>query len=62
MEKIEPFLENPTPDFDGLVRVFKGEQKPDRVPVIELMIDPEVLQAIKEIKEKYTWKGLPILT
>lgn len=48
MESIQPFLENPTPDFDKLVRVLKGEQKAERVHVIELMVDPEVLQAIKE--------------
>ncbi len=47
MGKIDPFLQNPAPDFDTLVRVFKGEQKPDRVHVTEIMIDAEVLQAIK---------------
>ncbi len=48
MENIDPFLENPTPDFDELVRVFKGEQEPKRVYLTELVIDAEILQALQE--------------
>ncbi len=41
-------LEHPTPDFDSLVRILKGEIPPDRVPIVEIAIDHEVLRAIQE--------------
>ena len=41
-------LDHPTPDFDELVRVLKGEQPPRRVHLVEVGIDPEILQAIQE--------------
>ena len=41
-------LEHPAPDFAELVRVLKGEQAPRRVHVVEMGIDPEVLQIIQE--------------
>ncbi len=41
-------LDHPVPDFDEFVRVLKGEQVPRRVPIVELGIDPEVLQYIQE--------------
>jgi len=39
-------LDNPDPDFAKLERVLKGEQDPDRVHVVELLIDDEVLRSI----------------
>jgi uroporphyrinogen decarboxylase len=41
-------LDHPAPDFDELVRVLRGEQLPRRVHLIEISIDPEVLQTIQE--------------
>ncbi len=41
-------LEHPAPDFEELVHVLKGKQPPRRVHLVELGIDPEVLQAIQE--------------
>jgi uroporphyrinogen decarboxylase len=41
-------LERPAPDFDGLVSILRGEKTPGRVPIVEIAIDPEVLQAIQE--------------
>ncbi|HLO32094.1 MAG TPA: uroporphyrinogen decarboxylase family protein [Anaerolineales bacterium] len=41
-------LDHPAPDFDELVRVLKGEQAPRRVHLVEVGIDPEVLQTIQE--------------
>jgi uroporphyrinogen decarboxylase len=41
-------LDDPGPDFDELVRVLKGEQQPQRVHLVEVGIDPEILQAIQE--------------
>ncbi len=41
-------LERPAPDFAELVRVLKGKQPPRRVQLVELGIDPEVLQTIQE--------------
>src|SRR5689334_407204 len=41
-------LDHPTPDFNELVRVLKGEQSPRRVHLVEVGIDPEVLQIIQE--------------
>jgi uroporphyrinogen decarboxylase len=47
-------LEHPNPDFDGLVRILRGEI-PLRVPLFELGIDPEVLQAIQETFLSEPW-------
>lgn len=41
-------LDRPAPDFAALLRVLKGEEAPRRVHLIEMGIDPEVLQAIQE--------------
>ena len=41
-------LDHPSPDFAGFVRHLKGEQVSNRVRVVELGIDPEVLQTIQE--------------
>lgn len=43
-----PLLDRPAPDFAELERVLKGEQEPQRVHLVELLIDEEVLQAIIE--------------
>jgi uroporphyrinogen decarboxylase len=44
----ELLLDHPSPDFDELVRMLKGEKAPRRVPLVEISIDPEVLQTIQE--------------
>ncbi len=41
-------LDHPTPDFDELLSILRGEKTPGRVPIIEIGIDPEVLQCIQE--------------
>jgi len=41
-------LSHPAPNFDELVRVLKGDQLPQRVHLVEVGIDPEVLQTIQE--------------
>ena len=43
-----PLLDHPSPDFAELERVLKGTQEPQRVHLVELLIDEEVLQAITE--------------
>ncbi len=48
-------LEHPTPNFAELVRVLKGEQAPRRVHIVEMGIDPEVLQAIQETYLAEPW-------
>ena len=54
-----PLLEHPMPDFAELTRVLKGEQAPRRVHLVEIGIDPEVMEAIAE-----RWLGqqrIPVL-
>jgi len=41
-------LDHPSPDFGGLLRILQGETRPERVPIVEIAIDHEVLQAIQE--------------
>jgi uroporphyrinogen decarboxylase len=41
-------LDHPSPDFDGLVRILQGDTPPDRVPIVEIAIDHEVLRSIQE--------------
>lgn len=53
-----PLLPRPTPDFDALVRILAGEQTPRRVPLIELSIDGEVLQAIHARYRQEPWVPL----
>ena len=43
-----PILARPTPDFAEFERVVKGEQKSQRVHLIELLVDAEVMQHITE--------------
>jgi uroporphyrinogen decarboxylase len=45
---ISPIIDKPAPNFDELVGVLKGEQKPQRVHLAELSMDEEVMQAITE--------------
>ena len=45
---MNPLLDHPSPDFAELERVLKGDQEPQRVHLVELLIDEEVLQAIVE--------------
>jgi uroporphyrinogen decarboxylase len=44
----ELLLDHPAPDFDELVRVLKGDRLPRRVHLVEVGIDPEILQVIQE--------------
>ncbi len=48
-------LEHPAPDFNELVRILKGEKPPSRVPLVEVGIDPEILQTIQETYLGETW-------
>ena len=41
-------LDHPTPDFTELVSMLKGERAPQRVHILEISIDPEILQVIQE--------------
>jgi uroporphyrinogen decarboxylase len=43
-----PMLNNPAPDFAELERILRGEEEPRRAHAVELHVDPEVLQVIKE--------------
>jgi hypothetical protein len=45
----ELLLNHPTSDFDELTPVLRGEQLPQRDHLIEISVDPEVLQTIQEI-------------
>lgn len=44
----QPLLDNPTPDFDHYIRVLKGEDQPQKVPLVEIGIDAEILQTIAD--------------
>lgn len=60
----ELLLDHPSPDFDELVRVLKGEKALRRVPLVEISIDPEVLQTIQETCLSEPWalpRGVHIL-
>ncbi len=48
MSEISPILKEPAPDFDALVRVLSGEEPAKKVHQFELLIDPEILEAVKE--------------
>ncbi len=48
-------LDHPTPDFDELLRVLKGDQLSRRVHLVEIGIDPEILQAIQEFCLDEPW-------
>lgn len=43
-----PLLDHPVPDFAELVAVLQGRHAPRRVHLVELAIDPEVLQTLQE--------------
>jgi uroporphyrinogen decarboxylase len=45
---INPLLDAPSPDFAGLERMLRGEVAPQRVHLVELGIDGEILEAISE--------------
>jgi uroporphyrinogen decarboxylase len=48
-------LDHPAPDFAGLVSILKGETKPERVPLFEIGIDPEILKGIHESIPGEAW-------
>ena len=52
---ISPLLENPAPDFAALEQVLSGDREPERVHIIELRIDQEVLKAIGERSLDVGW-------
>jgi len=41
-------LENPCPDFDNLEKVIMGERQSKRVHLVELLVDPEVMEYVLE--------------
>ena len=50
-------IDHPAPDFDGLLRILRGEKNPDRVPIFEIGIDPEILKQIQESFLGEPWAG-----
>jgi len=61
---LELLLDHPSPDFDKLVRVLTGERPPQRVHLVEVGIDPEVLQSIQEANFNEPWalpRGVHVL-
>ena len=50
-----PLLEHPSPDFAELERVLMGEQAPERVYPVELLVDAEVMEVITERYLGETW-------
>lgn len=48
MKDFTPMLEEPNPDFDTLTQVLAGKREPQRVHLVELSIDDEILQLISE--------------
>lgn len=41
-------LQNPSPDFERLEKVLRGEKKPERVYFVELGIDGKIIKYITE--------------
>lgn len=52
---MNPFLDHPAPDFDGFVRVLRGDELPRRVPLVELGIDAEIIRALVERYDDVPW-------
>lgn len=50
-----PILENPSPDFDELIRVLKGEKEPTHVPLVELRHHEDIIKLIVEDYMGETW-------
>ena len=50
-----PVIENPQPDFDELIRILKGEQEPNRVPLVELRHHEDIIKLIVEDYMGETW-------
>jgi len=55
MSEFNPILAHPAPDFAEFQRVILGQQKPQRVHLVELLFDQEVMQAITERYLGETW-------
>jgi uroporphyrinogen decarboxylase len=53
-----PILENPTPDFDQLMRILKGEEMPRRVPLVDLRHHPDVMKIIVQDHMGQQWVEL----
>ena len=51
----DPLLERPSPDFAALEQVLRGEREPERVHLVELTIDREVLKAVCECSLGTRW-------
>lgn len=41
-------LEKPSPDFENLEKILKGEKQPKRVHFVEILINPEIMEYIVE--------------
>lgn len=54
----DPILQNPAPDFDELIRILKGEQAPNRVPLVDLRHHPDIMRLIVEDYMSMTWVDL----
>lgn len=54
-----PIIDQPAPDFAGFVAILRGEQRPDRVRLVELSMDGEIMQALTERYLNTTWFDWP---
>ena len=45
---VEVLLQNPSPDFESLEKVLRGEKEPEKVYFVELGIDEEIIKYITE--------------
>ncbi len=50
-------LRNPSPDFEGLEKVLRGDREPERVYFAELSVDEEIIRYI--IEEKMNGRYIP---
>ncbi len=54
-----PIIDKPAPDFAGFVAILSGEQSPDRVRLVELSMDGEIMQALTKRYLNATWLDWP---
>jgi uroporphyrinogen decarboxylase len=52
---VTPVLEDPHPDFEEMERVLRGRQQPERVHLVELLVDDEVMRVITEQYLRRSW-------
>jgi len=48
-------LQNPSPDFESLEKVLRGEKEPEKVYFVELGIDMEIIKYIIEKVMRQRW-------